>query len=294
MSGASPGSGILLDSILNILSQGWIGTAVGLVGFVLAIVFYLRSRRKGVVAVTEDIEREKILEELREISQELDGVTLPTLTRPATNTPDKELVIWAASLYAYSAVALLSELLESFLFLVKSGRIAGSHPIARFMMELAGHSCFVNREVTSNFRKRDYQAAWDHLAKINVGSSDIRRSRVQEGVRPVDLPPAPYAVGKFMDCLFEVKLPASEPKVSLKSLKTFYNNLSERSHPTYASLSAFCEMVPGRVRFRTPTRSQTDALLPEVSIAVTLAAVFISGLLKIVGESTVSGQLSRL
>ena len=47
MSGASLGSGILLDSILNILSQGWIGTAVGLVGIVLAIVLYLRSQRKG-------------------------------------------------------------------------------------------------------------------------------------------------------------------------------------------------------------------------------------------------------
>jgi len=240
------------------------------------------------------MKRENILEELREISRELGGITLPTLTRPSTDPPDKDLVIWAASLYAYSAVALLSELLENFLFLVKSGRIVGSHPISRFMMELAGHSCFVNREVTSNFRERDYQAAWDHLAKINVGSSDIRRTRAQEGVRPADLPPAPYAVGKFMDCLFEVKLPVSKPKISLKSLKTFYDNLSERSHPTYASLSAFCEMVPGQVRFRTPTRSQTDALLPEVSIAVTLAAVFLMGLLESVGESTVSGQLSRL
>jgi len=240
------------------------------------------------------MKREKILEELREVSHGLGGVTLPTLTRPSTNTPNKDLVIWAASLYAYSAVALLSELLENFLFLVKSGRIAGSHPIARFMMEVAGHSCFVNRETTSNLRESDYQAAWDQLEKINFGSSDIRRSRAQEGVRPADLPPAPYAVGKFMGCLFEVKLSASERTISLKSLKAFYDNLSERSHPTYASLSAFFEMLPGQVRFPTPTRSQTDALLPEVSIAVTWAVVFISGLLISVGESTVSGQLSQL
>ena len=246
------------------------------------------------MAVTKNTEREKIFEELRGLSHDLKEVTLLTLTRPSTNTPDKDLVIWAASLYAYSAVALLSELLENFLFLVKSGRIAGSHPIARFMMELAGHSCFVNREVTSNFREGDYQAAWDHLVKVNLGSSDIRKSRAQKGVRTADLPPAPYAVGKFMGCLFEVKLSESEPKISLESLKTFYDNLSERSHPTYASLSAFCEMLPGQVRFRKPSRSQTDALLPEVSIAVSLAVVFLEGLLMSVGESTVSGQLSRL
>ena len=240
------------------------------------------------------MKREKILEELRENSRELGGVTLPGLTRPSTSTPDRDLVIWAASVYTYSAVALLSELLETFLFLVKSGKIAGSHPIARFIMELAGHSCFVNREVTSSFQNGNYQTAWDHLAKINLGSSDIRRSRIREGVPSKDLPPTPYAVGRFMDCLFEFKLSASDPKIDLKYLKTFYDNLSERSHPTYASLSAFFEMVPPQVRFRAPTRSQTDALLPEVSIAFTLAAVFIRRLLISVGESTVSGQLSRL
>lgn len=35
-----------LDSILNILSKGWIGTIVGLAGIVLAVVFYLRASRK--------------------------------------------------------------------------------------------------------------------------------------------------------------------------------------------------------------------------------------------------------
>ena len=39
-----------MDSVLNILTQGWIGTAVGFVGIVLAVVFYFRSRRKARLA----------------------------------------------------------------------------------------------------------------------------------------------------------------------------------------------------------------------------------------------------
>jgi len=43
-----------MDSILKILSQGWIGTVVGLAGIVLAVVFYLRSRRKTRLAFQHD------------------------------------------------------------------------------------------------------------------------------------------------------------------------------------------------------------------------------------------------
>lgn len=39
-----------MDSILNILSQGSTGTVVGLMGIVLAVTFYLRSRRKARLA----------------------------------------------------------------------------------------------------------------------------------------------------------------------------------------------------------------------------------------------------
>lgn len=43
-----------MTAILNLLSQGWIGTIVGLGGIVLAIVFYLRSRRMSRIAFQHD------------------------------------------------------------------------------------------------------------------------------------------------------------------------------------------------------------------------------------------------
>ena len=199
-----------------------------------------------------------MLEELREISCQLDEVALPDLVRPSEEPPHKDLVIWATNLYAYSVVGLLSELLENFLFLVESGRIAGSHPIARFIMELAGQSCFVNREIIYKLRKGDTQAAWNHLAKINLGSSDIRNIRARENMPSEELPPAPYAVGKFMDCLFKAKLPLGESV--LEPLETFYDNLSERSTRRtlrYLPLSSWLiKMAQGRRDLASPAINQ--------------------------------------
>ncbi|GJL68248.1 MAG: hypothetical protein NPIRA06_08830 [Nitrospirales bacterium] len=39
-----------MDYVRTLLSQGWVGTVVGLAGIVLAIVFYLRSKRKAKLA----------------------------------------------------------------------------------------------------------------------------------------------------------------------------------------------------------------------------------------------------
>lgn len=43
-----------MDSFFNLLSQGWLGTVVGLIGIILAILFYLRSKRKSKLAFQSD------------------------------------------------------------------------------------------------------------------------------------------------------------------------------------------------------------------------------------------------
>ena len=43
-----------MDFVLTLMSQGWVGTVVGIAGIVLAIVFYLRSKRKAKLAYQHD------------------------------------------------------------------------------------------------------------------------------------------------------------------------------------------------------------------------------------------------
>lgn len=43
-----------MDFVRTLLSQGWVGTVVGLAGILLAIVFYLRSKRKARLAFQHD------------------------------------------------------------------------------------------------------------------------------------------------------------------------------------------------------------------------------------------------
>lgn len=44
----------MMDFVRTLLSQGWVGTVVGLAGIVLAIIFYLRSKRKAKLAFQHD------------------------------------------------------------------------------------------------------------------------------------------------------------------------------------------------------------------------------------------------
>ena len=82
-------------------------------------------------------------------------------------------------------------MLESSIFLVNDGRIPASHLVARFMFELAGHTCIVKDEIAKRLKKEDYQQAWDQLAKVNMGSSNIQRTQNEGSL----LPPDPYGVG---------------------------------------------------------------------------------------------------
>ena len=43
-----------MEHILNALAQGWLGTVVGFVGILLAILFYWRSRRQARLGFQRD------------------------------------------------------------------------------------------------------------------------------------------------------------------------------------------------------------------------------------------------
>lgn len=231
--------------------------------------------------------RKEILTELVGISGKLQSLSFPTLSRPVgfQKPATLDLVVWASRMYCYSVLAALKEMLESFISLVNDGRIPASHLIARFMFELAGHTCFVKEEVARRLKKEEYQQAWDQLAKVNMGSSGLRRIQNEGSL----LPPDPYGVGTFMARLFKWSEKEGRP------VKVLYDNLSERSHPTYLAFSAFYKMSgETELVFRKPQRKETHALLPDTWMAVTLTLLFVQELLVEVQDTDGALELKQL
>jgi len=82
-----------------------------------------------------------------------------------------------------------------------------------------------------------------------------------------------------------------------RPIKTFYDNLSERSHPTFATFSAFytwSREKTTKVLFSEPQREETQALLPEASLAVTMTLLFVQELFVEVQDADGALELKQL
>jgi len=160
-----------------------------------------------------EAELKRMVDELRAISAVLDATEIPPLVRP--DVPYKqvteELAHWAIRVYAYSILSQFREMLCSALHLYDADHVPAVFLCARAMWEMAAHSYYVKKHCSQHMDKKDWQATWDFMWRINQGSRHMKEKQkkaaavgaANAAATVVQLPEGPH-ISKVMACFNEV------------------------------------------------------------------------------------------
>lgn len=239
-----------------------------------------------------DEQKKQRLNSIKRVSERLATLSFPPLLRPSApdHAPTRDLVDWAIRVYCYSLLSHYREMLDSFLDLTAHGRIPAAFPVARCLYELGAHSYYANKHVTQYLRAQDVHSTWGFLTDITLGSRWMRESAAQGGERHEESSfPMPREIAKVIRCFNEY----TKTGHAIKS----YSFLSEYCHPSMPAFSQYHDMGEGNppwVKFGSPPRNPTDALVPSVSISLTVVLEQLLNLLIETDEADVAREIKSI
>ena len=230
------------------------------------------------MAVNIVAELQKDVGHLRAILAELDKIQPPELVRPDVphgKPATEELVRWASQVYVYCIVCHFREILRSTLLLYDAEQVAAVFLCVRALFEMAAHIYYVKKHVFQHLDKKDFDAAWKFMIKVNAGSRYMREKYGAQLAGKVELDESPHiqkAVAAFNEFFKEQKNAATEE----------YSFLSEFCHPNSFAFTNHLDwekvVKPDegmKVTFAKPTIDMLIQAIP--SAAMSSMTVLVSG-----------------
>lgn len=164
---------------------------------------------------------------------DLDKIQSPELVRPDVpwgKPATEELAVWAVRLYIYSLLFHVREVLRSAVTLYDAGQLPVIFLCARSLFESAAHLYYVKKHVGDHIGKKDHEAAWAFMKKVNVGSRYMVEKYGEKLNGEIELEESPHiakAIATFNEYFNSGKKQATET----------YSFLSEFSHPNSFAFS---------------------------------------------------------
>jgi hypothetical protein len=186
--------------------------------------------------LNEEIERD--IGFARGLLAELDKIQPPELVRPDVphgQPATYELAAWAGRVYIYSLIFHVREVLRSTVTLYDAGQLPAIFLCARSLFESAAHAYYVKKHVGDHIDKKNYEAAWDFLKKVNLGSRYMVEKYGENFDGKIELEESPHiskAIATFNEYFNGSK--------SRQATET-YSFLSEFSHPNSFAFSSTIE-----------------------------------------------------
>jgi hypothetical protein len=134
----------------------------------------------------------------------------------------EELAVWAVRVYIYSLLFHVREVLRSTVTLYDAGQLPVIFLCARSLFESAAHLYYVKKHVGDHISKKNYEAAWDFMRKVNVDS----RYMVEK-------------YGEKMDGKIELEESAHIAKAVATFNEYFNGGKGKQATETYSFLSEF-------------------------------------------------------
>jgi hypothetical protein len=214
----------------------------------------------------------------------MDRINPPDLPRPKADDDKKtaELIDWSVRVYAFGAFCQFREILRSTLTLMKSQEVSVVFLCCRGLFELAAHAYYVKEKLLKQIDKKDWDAAWELLLKVNLGSrSRHKREAVVEGE------PA-YPNGIHINDALKVFNEYFPDGAKLKTAEENHDYLSEFCHPNSDAFTNHFDWVEtlnnSVVKFAKPDPELMMLALPDAAIACSAFFHSAGGLLARVGE----------
>jgi len=205
---------------------------------------------------------------LKVILPELDKVQPPELTRPDIphgQPATEELVRWASQIYVYSIVCHFREILRSTLTLYDAGQVAAVFLCARSLFEMAAHIYYVKKHVFAHLDKKDWEAAWKFMVKVNAGSRYMKEEYGEKLDGKIELEESPKiqsAIAAFNEYFNGDKKKATRE----------YSFLSEFSHPNSFAFTSHIDWQeaekPDKKMKIGFTKPPTDIMIQAIPSAV--------------------------
>jgi len=208
---------------------------------------------------------------LKIVTGSLRTIPLPPLRRPP-GTPDEpkteELVQWGISIFEFSLIAHIQKVLAGLVQLAEAENVAASAPVCRHVFEWAALSCLLKGKLTDQFKRRDWEEAWELLTKAVLGSIWYRKHGAKYTENPPTTPsiecPTPVNVH---DTVVEYERYQSSNSKDADAGNN-YSFLCESSHANAACLQRYYEYEKNGVviRFIDPDLDpQGKSFLPFVN-----------------------------
>jgi len=228
----------------------------------------------------------------RLISEALDRIQLPTLSRPPV-PPDapatKELVEWGITKYAYSVIAHVRTILRGTLILVDAGLEPAAIVLCRHLYEWNMQTCFAVANFKSQLKAADLDAAWEFFLRISDGNNWVR----DHGAKYTPELPTDEVEGSFrIKHSMKVYKEYRTQRFGTEKVDDDYGYLSERSHPNGFCLQPYLKIIsPSDVSFIEPQSRKARGLLEACVLEWTMADI---DLLALAREDAVRVLLVRV
>src|SRR5258708_8717730 len=214
----------------------------------------------------------------------MDRINPPDLPRPKTEGEKKtaELIDWSVRVYAFGAFCQFREILRSTITLMSSQQVPVVFLCCRGLFELAAHAYYVREKLAKRIEKKDWDAAWELLLKVNFGSR-YRHKRATD----VEGEPA-YPNGIHIYDALEVFNEYFPDGAKLKTAEEEHDYLSEFCHPNSDAFTNHFDWEENLnnsvVRFGKPDPELMMLGLPDAAVACSAFLQSAGELLARVGE----------
>lgn len=229
------------------------------------------------------------MQRVRIVEQELRAIELPSLVRPAVGPDDpatEELVRWAITAHVYAEIAHLRTILAGFLALADSGNSPSASILARHVFEWTALACYLMETLADLVPKKDWQAAFDLLVKVNTGNSWVKKHG--QNYAPASSFPDEVESPIRIKHLIAAYSRHQNAKYGKTRVEDSYGYLSEFCHPNANCLMEYQKFDGARAYFVPPRKESTYSGINGFSVEWLL---FVQDLLGLADESGVRATL---
>jgi hypothetical protein len=225
----------------------------------------------------------------RLISEALDKIQLPTLSRPPIppNAPaTKELVEWGIAKFAYAQLAHMRTVLRGTLLLADAGIEPAVIVLCRHLYEWNMQTRYVFMTFKTHRDANDLEAAWKFFLRVSEGNNWVK----EHGTKYVPEFPAEEVEGSIR-IKHSVKAYKEHraQQSGTENVDDEYSYLSERSHPNGFCLEPYLKIeFPSDVSFIEPRSRKLPGVLHSCMLEWAMTHVNLLGLAR---ENTVCVSL---
>lgn len=215
----------------------------------------------------------------RIISEALDKIHLPTLSRPPIppNAPStRELVEWGIAQFAYAQLAHMRTVLRGTLLLAHAGIEPAVIVLCRHLYEWNMQTRFVCENFKTHLDANDLEAAWRFFLRVSEGNNWVK----EHGTKYVPEFPAAEVEGSIR-IKHSVKAYKEHRALEFGSenVDDEYSYLSERSHPNGFCLNPYLKIeFPNDVSFIEPRSQELPGVLHTCMLEWAMTHVNLLGL----------------